>query len=264
MGCGHDARSFSSSGSTPASGGTSGVGGSVDPATGGQQALGGAGGAGSDDRWATGGTVNLSGNYPEPFPNAPEACLTMAPSTEGPCLEDVDLVRKDISEGYTGLPMRLSLLVVDETCQPISGAKVKVWHTQISGSYSGDPPTNYPCLLDPTDVTKHYFRGVQTTNESGRVDFDSCFPGWYPVRAIHIHFTVSVGSAKFTSQWGFSQQLVDDIYETQPEYAAYGPPPVKNSGDGVLVGIGEDGFMLDASRQEDGALLASKVVVFPG
>jgi protocatechuate 3,4-dioxygenase beta subunit len=159
--------------------------------------------------------------------------------------------------------MRLSLLVVDEDCLPIEGAKVKVWHTQISGSYSGDPPTEYPCLLDPVDITKHYFRGVQTTDDAGRVDFDSCFPGWYPVRAIHIHFTITVGDVEFTSQWGFSQELVDDIYVNQPEYAAYGPPPISNSQDGILVGIGDEGHMLEAQRQDDGALLASKVVVFP-
>jgi protocatechuate 3,4-dioxygenase beta subunit len=189
--------------------------------------------------------------------------MLMESSTEGPCLEDVDLVRKDISEGYPGLPMRLSLLVVDEACAPIKDAKVKIWHTQISGSYSGAPPTSYPCLLDPADVTKHYFRGVQTTNAEGRVDFDSCFPGWYPVRAIHIHFTVTVAEIEFTSQWGFAQELVDDIYQNQPEYAAYGSAPVNNAEDGILVAIGAAG-LLDASRQEDGALLASTVVVLPG
>ncbi|WP_426752119.1 hypothetical protein [Myxococcus sp. Y35] len=31
-----------------------------------------------------------------------------------------------------------------------------------------------------------WFRGVQTTDANGRVNFDTCFPGWYSSRTIHI------------------------------------------------------------------------------
>jgi protocatechuate 3,4-dioxygenase beta subunit len=109
--------------------------------------------------------------------------------TEGPCTEAADQVRKDVSEGYTGLPVRLALRVVDSACNPIVGAKVKIWHTQVTGSYSGNTPNNGMCLKVQTDSSKHYFRGVQTTVDNGRVDFDTCFPGWYMGRCIHIHFT---------------------------------------------------------------------------
>jgi len=36
------------------------------------------------------------------------------------------------------------------------------------------------------DSSKHYFRGVQTTDDVGRLDFDTCFPGCYMGRCIHI------------------------------------------------------------------------------
>jgi len=34
--------------------------------------------------------------------------------------------------------MRLALRVVDASCNPSAGATVKIWHTQLTGSYSGD------------------------------------------------------------------------------------------------------------------------------
>ena len=71
-----------------------------------------------------------------------------------------------VSEGLTGIPVRLALKVVDATCQAISGAKVKIWHTQITGSYSGNTPNDGMCLKSAAEGEKHDFRGVQTTDEN--------------------------------------------------------------------------------------------------
>ncbi len=188
----------------------------------------------------------------------------MTAVTEGPCTEAADQVRKDISEGLAGLPMRLALRIVDADCKPIAGAKVKIWHTQRSGSYSGNTPNNGMCLKDASDASKHYFRGAQTTDDDGRVDFDSCFPGWYRGRTIHIHFTVSVNGKSFTSQLVFDQTLVSEIFSSHDEYEGYGLPDTTNASDNV-VGNGDiASFTLVTSRMNDGAMLAAKEIQVKG
>jgi protocatechuate 3,4-dioxygenase beta subunit len=117
------------------------------------------------------------------------------------------------------------------------------------------------CLKDAADAAKHYFRGVQTTDANGRVDFDSCFPGWYRGRAVHIHCTVSLGARAYTSQLVFDQTLVNEIFTSHPEYKSYGLPDTPNATDNV-VGRGDlAGYTAAASRMTDGAMLASKQLV---
>ncbi|HEY0715077.1 MAG TPA: hypothetical protein VGF45_20515 [Polyangia bacterium] len=226
-------------------------------------APGGAGdGMGNAAAWATGGTKSMSGTYPDPFPTSSASCVLAATATEGPCTEAADQVRKDISEGYPGLPMRLALKVVDAACRPIAGAKVKIWHTQISGSYSGNTPNNNMCLSNQADASKHHFRGVQTTDANGRVDFDSCFPGWYRGRAIHIHYTVSLAGKSYTSQLAFDQTLVNEIFANHPEYKSFGLPDTSNATDNI-VGRGGNlaSYLVTTARMSDGALLAAKELV---
>ncbi len=256
LGCGGD-----SDNGTTAGGTDTGTGG-TDTGTGGTDT----GTATSDttpaSEWASGGTKSMTdkASYPNPFATAATSCALFAQVTEGPCTEAADQVRVDISEGYTGLPMRLALQVVDTACKPIAGAKVKIWHTQITGSYSGNTPNNGMCLKDAADSSKHYFRGVQTSDADGRVDFDSCFPGWYRGRAVHIHFTVTVDGKSSTSQLVFDQALVTEIFTNHAEYKGYGQPDTPNATDNVVRGNVE-AFTLTTARMSDGAMLASKVLV---
>lgn len=218
---------------------------------------------GSADVWAAGGTKAMTdaANYPNPFATPAAACVLAVAATEGPCTEAADQVRKDISEGFTGLPVRLALRVVDASCNPIADAKVKVWHTQITGSYSGETPNNGMCLKDAADSAKHYFRGAQTTDADGRVDFDTCFPGWYRGRTIHIHFTVTANGKSFTSQLVFDDTLVAEIFSTHAEYKGFGQPDTVNTTDNV-VGRGDLAtYTLATARMSDGAMLASKLLV---
>jgi protocatechuate 3,4-dioxygenase beta subunit len=203
----------------------------------------------------------MTGNYADPFPTTTVACVLAVAATEGPCTEAADQVRSDISEGYSGLPVRLALRVVDASCKAIAGATVKIWHTQLTGSYSGNTPNPNMCLKDSADSAKHYFRGVQTTDASGRVDFDTCFPGWYRGRAIHIHFTVTANGRSFTSQLLFDQALIAEIFSTHPEYKGFGQPDTPNASDNVVVGHDLSTYLLAVTRQSDGAMLAAKELV---
>lgn len=221
---------------------------------------------GSAEAWATGGTAAMvdKASYPDAFATPAVSCLLLTSVTEGPCTEAADQVREDISEGFAGLPMRLALRFVDTDCNPIANAKVKVWHTQLTGSYSGNTPNNNMCLKTQADASKHYFRGAQTTDDDGRAGFDSCFPGWYRGRTPHIHYTVTVDGKSFTSQLVFDQTLVSEIFASHPDYEQYGQPDTSNASDNVVGNAKLATFVLDTARMSDGAMLASKEAVVFG
>jgi protocatechuate 3,4-dioxygenase beta subunit len=218
------------------------------------------------NEWATGGTGSMTdkATYPDPFTDSLTSCLLVASTTEGPCTTATDLVREDVSEGWTGLPVRLALKVVDTSCQPLAGADVKIWHTNIVGSYSGQTPNNGFCLEQSSFATMNFMRGVQTTNSAGVVYFDTCYPGWYPGRAIHIHFQIKMGATSTkVSQLFFPENITKQIFASHPEYAPYGQPDTVFGNDSVLSGVPgaeRDRLIATVARMTDGAMLASKVV----
>jgi protocatechuate 3,4-dioxygenase beta subunit len=70
--------------------------------------------------------------------SAAQMCVLTREQTEGPYYIDVDLIRSDITEGKEGLPLQLSLTVLNAaTCQPLPGATVEIWHCDAAGDYSG-------------------------------------------------------------------------------------------------------------------------------
>jgi protocatechuate 3,4-dioxygenase beta subunit len=200
----------------------------------------------------------MSGDYPDPFTEGlGTTCTVTCAATLGPCYAET-IERKDISEGYPGLPVRLALLVVDDTCAPVAGATVDIWHTSNQGLYSGDDAAEMCTTGDEDALTHRFFRGVQTTDTDGRVDFDTCFPGWYSSRAVHIHFTVRAGGQEYvTSQLFFAQDLIEEIFSSHPDYKEFGQPDTPNETDGIYFADGE----LEAAQMSDGAMLASKVIV---
>jgi protocatechuate 3,4-dioxygenase beta subunit len=220
--------------------------------------------SGSD--WASGGTQSMTdkATYPDPFTGSLSSCLLVASMTQGPCTTATDLAREDVSEGWTGLPVRLGVKVVDSNCNPLAGAQVKIWHTNIVGSYSGQTPNNAFCLTQQSYATMDFMRGVQTTSSAGIVYFDTCFPGWYAGRAIHIHFQILQGTTSTrVSQLFFPADITQQIFAKHPEYAPYGQPDTSNASDGVFSGVPaaqRDRVMVDVARMTDGAMLASKVV----
>lgn len=217
--------------------------------------------------WAAGGTIAMTakGDYPNPFTEPPANCVIVAPTTSGPCTTENDLDREDVSEGWAGLPVRLAIRVVDEACAPVAGAVVKIWHTNQVGVYSGDTPAQAFCSNDePEAIMADFFRGVRTTDADGVVYFDTCYPGAYPGRAIHIHFEVKSGATSYRiSQLFFEDALTAEIFASHPDYVDYGPPDTDLTTDGVVSGISSDelaALTLDVQRMTDGAMLASKTV----
>src|SRR5262249_26009506 len=118
------------------------------------------------------------------------SCVLIPEETVGPYPLFNDIAsaamyqREDVTEGKTGMPLQLTLNIVDvnNACAPVTTAMVYIWHCDKDGYYSG-------YAQQGADLRGQTFlRGVQTTDTNGQVTFATIFPGWYQGRATHIHF----------------------------------------------------------------------------
>ncbi|HEY9855291.1 MAG TPA: hypothetical protein V6D05_06100 [Stenomitos sp.] len=216
--------------------------------------------------WASGGTRAMAGNYPDPFRGgSAEPCVLTPYMTAGPC-HAATPVRRDISDGLAGLPLRLSLRVVRaDRCEPVANAVVDVWHASPAGNYSAFPAGGASCnRTDPRGNTAQYCRGTQTTDADGRVDFDTVFPGWYPGRTVHIHFTVRLaGQDYLTSQLFFDDALTSQITSAHPDYRSRSLPDTTNRTDGLASSTRLGDVLLQTARMSDGAMQAWKTIAIP-
>tara|TARA_B100001989_G_scaffold238986_1_gene202849 strand:- start:82 stop:900 length:819 start_codon:yes stop_codon:yes gene_type:complete len=207
--------------------------------------------------WATGGTAALASTYDVDFSD--ETCAQTCELTLGPCYAET-LERQDISESVDGLPTRMSLRIVDTDCNPVEGAVVDVWHCSPAGLYSGSDAADMCTDGDSTARAARWFRGTQTTDADGVVHFDTCMPGWYPSRAVHIHFQVRVGGDTYvTSQLGFDETLLFDVFDTQPIYSEFGRPDTPNSSDNIL-SRDLSAYLFRWRQADDGALVLHKTI----
>ncbi len=205
--------------------------------------------------------MTMVDRYPDPFARPAEVCPMTPTATLGPCYVASPL-RRDVSEGLPGLPVRLAFQLVDRSCAPISNAQLEIWHTGFSGFYSAGP-TDRCTLGDPEAMAATYGRGGQVSDADGTVAFHTCFPGWYSGRAIHIHLQVvppGGGRAQIISQVFFQPDLTDEIFASHPDYRAFGEPDVTNDRDGIYRRMGE-ASVLEHARMPDGAMLAWKRIV---
>jgi protocatechuate 3,4-dioxygenase beta subunit len=147
-------------------------------------------------------------------------CVLIPEETAGPFAIDLEanpeFLRQDITEGKTGVPLELtlSLVNVNDRCAPIRNARVDVWHCDKDGVYSG---------FDGEQTRGETFlRGIQRSDENGKVIFKTIYPGWYPGRATHIHFQVFLENGlAATSQVAFPEAVTETVYKT-PLYANRG------------------------------------------
>ncbi len=88
------------------------------------------------------------------------ACVLTPEKTEGPYYFNAAQVRRDITEGRSGTPMRLVFTVVrvgNDGCQVLPDAVVDIWHCDATGQYSGyanqNPGGAYTGQEQPTPAT---------------------------------------------------------------------------------------------------------------
>lgn len=135
-------------------------------------------------------------------------CVLTPEMTEGPYYLDDMAIRRDITEGRPGLPLRLELTVADaSSCAPVPDRMVEIWHADAEGAYSG---------FGAGGSGTTFLRGGQTSDDTGVVVFDTIYPGWYPGRAVHIHLKVHDGDTVHTTQLFFDQDLTDEVFTRSP------------------------------------------------
>ena len=223
-------------------------------------------------------SVQKNTNYRlTPAPGAEAGiCVLTSTQVEGPFYFPSP-ERKDIRENRQGMAMKLRMQILRSPgCAPIEGAVVEVWHTDATGVYSGYPSEVAHDIwktvvllgmhgvnrrgelhVEPTEQTT-FLRGLQRSDASGWVEFETLFPGWYEGRVPHIHFKVFVeGREQLTSQFYLDPATCDEVYTTVAPYNQYGKCPLSFENDIALRDNAEAlGLLLKPSLPERGQMLA--------
>jgi protocatechuate 3,4-dioxygenase beta subunit len=167
---------------------------------------------------------------PTPTPSAAAACAISPNETIGPYPSLSDLVRSDITEGKAGLPVTLTITVVNvaNACAPVAAASVEIWQCDADGHYSQYNQQGY------NGTGQSFLRGIQATDASGRVTFQTIYPGWYQGRATHIHVEVMLnGRSIKVTQIAFPENVTAAVYASGV-YASKGQNPTTNASDNVF------------------------------
>lgn len=206
----------------------------------------GCGGSGDAETEATTTTTTIATPTPTPTPTATASsssttagCVVNASETGGPYPADgtnsssgstsnvltaTGIVRSDIRASFlssttvaAGVQVTLTLTLVDvnQSCAPLAGYAIYLWHCDREGRYS---------LY--TAAAESYLRGVQVTDSSGQVIFTTIFPGCYDGRWPHIHFEVfsslanalSGRYATLTSQLALPSSTCATVYADTATY----------------------------------------------
>lgn len=208
-----------------------------------------------------GGTAGLPPELPPPIFRAMPQCVATFAKTPGPCHTNHVPVREDVTDGVVGLPSRLSLRIVDaQTCQPVEGADVEIWHVNAAGVYSGHAARM--CNAGEAAARRAQFlRGRQITNVDGLVNFLSVYPGWYPGRTVHVHLRILVGARELLiTQLLFDDALSDIIFAGHPDYRARPKRDTMNGDDGVFSAGEAASFIFNVEKLEGGILQASYTI----
>lgn len=151
---------------------------------------------GSNGSTADGSCSQIPGETAGPYPgdgtNSNGSGVTNVLTQSG-------IVRSTITSSFggasgtaAGIPLAIRLQIVNtaRSCASLAGFAVYLWHCDAQGRYS----------LYSSGVTgENYLRGVQVSDSSGLVTFNSIFPGCYDGRWPHIHFEIYASLASATS-----------------------------------------------------------------
>lgn len=183
-------------------------------------------------------------------------CIVRPEMTEGPYFTDERPERSDIrvepstGEVKPGLPLTLTFNVSHiraGACAPLPGALVDIWQCDALGRYSAFNDN----VLGFDARGESFLRGHQQTDEYGAASFATIYPGWYPGRAVHIHFKIRTedveGQAyEFTSQLFFDESINDTVHALAP-YAEHGRRNILNTSDSLF----SEELLLEVASQED-------------
>ncbi|WP_317492858.1 hypothetical protein [Haloechinothrix sp. LS1_15] len=176
------------------------------------------------------------------------ACRRTAEQIEGPFYLEAGLVRRDLTEGLPGEPLRVGLRVrdLDAGCGPIPDAVVELWQADADGLYSGFSAAEQGRRERSVEHPGSALRGAQVTNGDGIAEFVTIYPGRYPGRTPHLHVKVHLDERTvLTSQLYFDEALNDEVLGSgvYAERAA-DAPATSNAEDGLFA----SDLVLDVSR----------------
>ncbi len=215
-------------------------------------------------------------------------CVVQPEQTEGPYFVDKMLDRSDIrvdpASGAirAGLPLSLAFAVSqigsDGACAPLAGAQVDVWQCDAAGVYSGVKDRSF------NTTGLNFLRGYQTTDARGMANFVTIYPGWYPGRAVHVHFKIRTAPVppvatssganasssgeiaakvyEFTSQLYFDENLTDRVFAREP-YSGRTGQRMRNESDGIFRTGGAQ-LMLPVAENADSYAGTFALALHPG
>jgi protocatechuate 3,4-dioxygenase beta subunit len=177
------------------------------------------------------------------------SCVLAPEQTEGPYYIAGEKLRRNITNGKPGTPLRLDLGVVDaSTCRPIKGAVVDIWHADSSGVYSG---------FGQGAGSRTFMRGIQKTDARGIATFQTVYPGWYQGRTVHVHVKVHLGgNVVHTGQLYFPDTLTDAVYRKSP-YNKRPGRDVRNATDFVFRNGGKRSLLSVRRRKSAGGYVGA-------
>ena len=130
--------------------------------------------------------VEISDGDPRVEPTPCSATLTPS-NPEGPFYSPGAPERSSLVEpGMAGIPVLLTGQVMTSDCEPLSGALLDFWQTDVHGEY---------------DKEGFRLRGKFFADENGNYQLETILPGLYPGRPAHIHVKVRPpGEPEHTTQ----------------------------------------------------------------
>lgn len=188
-------------------------------------------------------------------------CVASAEAILGPYYaENASLERVDITEGKQGVSLDVILQIVDvnNNCEPLTNAIVDIWHCDSRGYYSqftANNPLDWPSKPGVAEKSDNetFLRGRQISDETGKVQFKTIYPGWYSPRTQHIHARIFLDEkVAATIQLYFPDRLNKMVSLMKP-YNQRTPSPYTNQNDAVIgLSEGADGSWLHMTEQGDG------------
>lgn len=187
---------------------------------------------------------------PTATPAATAVCVVRPEMTVGPYFVDEKLNRSDIRSDpsnntvKSGAELQLTLRVYtvsNNSCTPLVGAFVDIWHCDAAGLYSD--------VAQEGTSGQKFLRGYQTTDANGVATFITLYPGWYTSRAVHIHFkirdalTTDPTNYHFISQFFFNEDMTTLVHAQSP-YASKGTRNTLNSTDNIYTNNGGSQMLL--------------------
>ena len=150
--------------------------------------------------------VEASAAGPAAVASGAVSCVLTPEQTEGPYFLPGDKVRRNVTEGKSGVPLTLKL----------DGAR-RLDLQADQGRRGRHLALRRDRHVRGCARTRRFLRGIQKTDAKGVATFKTVYPGWYQGRTVHIHVKVSLGgNVVHTGQLYFRDAITDKVYTRSP------------------------------------------------